>query len=111
MDRRQLASMNAGKPLVESTTMSSVILKVPRREGAIQMHCSFSTSNGKQRELDISCNLDLKSFVCWKHNLENIISPVSTNSQLLLILQRMRTAVILLLVSLVIADGRGYSPA
>lgn len=51
--------MNANEPLVESTTMSSVILKLPRREGAMKLHCMFSTSNGMQRDLDITCNLDL----------------------------------------------------
>lgn len=40
---------------------------------------------------------------------EKNISPVSPYSQLLFILQMMRTAVLLLLVSLVIADGHGYS--
>lgn len=59
VDHKQLASMNANEPLVESTTMSSVILKLPRREGAMKLHCMFSTSNGMQRDLDITCNLDL----------------------------------------------------
>ena len=59
VDHKQLASMNANEPLVESTTMSSVILKLPRREGTMKLHCMFSTSNGMQRDLDITCNLDL----------------------------------------------------
>lgn len=59
VDRQQLASMNAEEPFVESTTMSSVILKLPRKEGAMKLHCVFSTSNGVQRDLDITCNLDL----------------------------------------------------
>ena len=63
VDRKLLASMNVKEPLVESTSLSSVFLKVPKREGTVKMHCSFSTSNGMQRELDISCNLDLRSFV------------------------------------------------
>lgn len=47
VDRQQLASMNAEEPFVESTTMSSVILKLPRKEGAMKLHCVFSTRDRK----------------------------------------------------------------
>lgn len=59
VDPKQLASLNVGRENVEATEMDSVVIRVPKRDGLVNMRCLFSTSKGAKRELDIVCNLIL----------------------------------------------------
>ena len=59
VDPKQLASLNVGRENVEATEMDSVVIRVPKRDGLVNMRCLFSTSKGTKRELDIVCNLIL----------------------------------------------------
>ena len=59
VDPKQLATLNVGEESVEATEMDSVVIRVPKRDGLMNLRCLFSTSKGTKRELDIVCNLIL----------------------------------------------------